>query len=264
MSGEGTPPADADAPEGVWSTINPRFGVRPGWRTAASRKTWPRGLALLFVIGLGGSIALLFVSLAAAQTGFESTLEDQLLSEPLLWQLISVAVVAPLFEETAFRLALTARPSLGKLALPGVLALSGVAGLVYFAPGGALIVAGFFAVIAVVAFVLWAQSAIAEIGLGDPSEPPRSYWSERAGRWWSAHPRLIIWCSIAAFGLVHLGNYDVSLSVAAVVVSPVVVSPQIWLGLMFTIARVRYGWWAGLALHTCHNLVVWSVISALD
>ena len=268
MSGEELPPADAGAPGGAWGTISPLFCARPDWRVAANRKSWPRGLALLFVIGLGGSIALLFVSLAAAQTGYESTLEDQLLSEPLLIQLMLVAVVAPLFEETAFRLALTARPNLGRLALPGVLAVSGVAGFVYFVFGGMLakVMAALFAVIVVVAFVLWAQSAIAGVGRGDlidSSAPPRSHWSERAVRWWSAHPRLIIWCSIAAFGLVHLSNFDVSLSAAAVVVAPVVVSPQIWLGLMFTIARVRYKWWAGLVLHTCHNLTVWSVISAL-
>ena len=104
----------------MWGTISPLFCARPDWRVAANRKSWPRGLALLFVIGLGGSIALLFVSLAAAKTGYESTLEDQLLSMPLLSQLVSVAVVAPVFEETSFRLALTARPRVGRLALPGV------------------------------------------------------------------------------------------------------------------------------------------------
>ena len=263
MSGEGTPPADADAPEGVWSTINPRFGVRPDWRTAASRKTWPGGLTLLFVIGLGGSIALLFVSLAATQTGFESTLEEQLLSEPLLTQLILVAVVAPLFEETAFRLALTARPPTGRLAL------SGATGFVYFAFGGVLskIVAALFALIAVAAFMLWVQSTIAGIERGDPIDPgerPRRSWSERAGRWWSAHPRLIIWCSIGVFGLVHVNNYDVRVHLASILVAPLVVSPQLWVGLTFTIARVRYGWWAGLALHALHNFAVWSVTSALN
>ena len=263
MSGEGIPPADADAPEGVWSTINPRFGIRPDWRTAASRKTWPGGLALLFVIGLGGSIALLFVSLAAAQTGYESTLEDELLAEPLLAQLIHVAVAAPLFEETAFRLALTARPRLGALAL------SGATGFVYFAFSGVLsqIVAALFAAIAVAALVLWAQSMIAGIGRDDAidaREPTRQPWSERVRRWWSAHPRWIIWCSIGVFGIVHVNNFDVRLHLASIVVAPLVVGPQLWVGLTFTIARVRYGWWAGLALHALHNFAVWSVSSALS
>lgn len=263
MSDEAIPPADAGVPGGVWSTISPRFGARPDWRTAANPKTWPGGLALLFAVGLGGSIALLFVSLAAAQTGYESILEDQLLAEPLLTQLILVAVVAPLFEETAFRLALTARPKLG------MLALSGAIGFVYFVFGGVLskIVAALFALITVAAFMLWAQSTIAGMNRGLPiegSEPPRIAWRERSGRWWSAHPSLIIWCSIGVFGLVHLNNYDIRLHLGSVLVAPLVVSPQLWVGLTFTIARVRYGWWAGLTLHALHNLAVWSVTSALN
>ena len=63
--------------------------------------------------------------------------------------------------------------------------------------------------------------------------------------------------------MVHLSNYDVTWSFATMAVAPLVVGPQIWLGLMFTIARVRYGWWAGLVLHAFHNLAVWSVSSAL-
>ncbi len=245
----------------MWSTISPRFGVHPDWRTAASRKRWPGGLALLFVLGLGGSLVLLAASLLAARTGYDNTPIVELLDRPVVEQLVLVVLFAPLIEELVFRLALAARLRLG------VLAAAAAFGLVNFAGGDGpvMVVAAVFALIVLLSGALWIQSLVAgvtrpEAG-GEPGAGPPA-WRDSVARWWEAHPRWPVWCSIAAFGTVHLANYDVAWSVAAVVVAPLVVSPQIWLGLMFTIARVRYGWWAGLVLHAFHNLAVWSVTTA--
>lgn len=260
MSNEGTPPADAGASRGVWSTISPRFGIHPDWRTAAHRRRWPGGLALLFLLGLGGSLVLLAASLLAARTGYDNTPITELLDRPLVEQMLRVVLFAPLIEELVFRLALAARLRLG------VLAVTAAFGLVNFAGGDGpvMVVAAVFALIVLLSGALWIQSLVAGVAGPDAGgEPGAGVWRDSVARWWEAHPRWPVWGSIAAFGIVHLANYDVAWSLAAVVVAPLVVSPQIWLGLMFTIARVRYGWWAGLVLHAFHNLAVWSVTSAV-
>lgn len=250
----------------MWSTISPRFGAYPDWLSAAHRRRWPGGLALLFVLGLGGSLVLLAASLLAARTGYVNTLGSELLERSLVAQWMLVVVLAPVVEELVFRLLLAERLRLG------VLAATGAFGVLNFAcgEGPVVVVAAVFALMLLTSGTLWIQS----LAMGCTAEAARhdadddtalrpATWHDSAARWWAAHPRWPVWCSIAAFGIVHLANYDVAWSFAAVVVAPLVVSPQIWLGLMFTIARVRYGWWAGLVLHAFHNLAVWSVTSAL-
>lgn len=262
MNNEGTSPADAGAPGGVWSTVSPRFGAHPDWRAATNRRRAPGGLALLFLIGLGGALTLFVVSQLAARTGYVSTFETELLNLPLLEQFLGVVLIAPVVEELVFRLPLTARLRLG------VLAATAALGLLYFAAGDGpvIVVAAVLALIVLLSGVLWIQSLVAGVARPDAGgeHGQRSpVWRDSVAGWWEAHPRWPVWCSIAAFGVVHLANYDVSWTVATVVVAPLVVSPQMWLGLMFTIARVRYGWWAGLMLHAFHNLAVWSVTIAV-
>lgn len=258
MGNEGIPPAGA--PGGVWSTIGPRFGACPDWRTAANRRHWPGGLALLFALGLGGSLVLLAASLLAARTGYDNAPIVELLDRPLFEQLVLVVLFAPVIEELVFRLPLVARLRLGVLAVAAAFGLLNFAG----GDGPVIVVAAVFALIVLLSGALWIQSlvvGVARPGVGDESGAGPPLWRDSVARWWEAHPRWPVWCSIAAFGIVHLANYDVAWSFAAVVVAPLVVSPQIWLGLMFTIARVRYGWWAGLVLHAFHNFAVWSVNS---
>ena len=80
--------------------------------------------------------------------------------------------------------------------------------------------------------------------------------------WWEKNPRAVIYIVTLIFGLIHIVNFDVNWSLPALLVAPLGVSPEIWLGLMFTIARVRFGWLAGLALHAAHNGFIWSVTTA--
>ncbi len=231
----------------MWNTVSPRFGLRPDWCRAQDRDRtrWPIGLAVLFVMGLTGSIVLLSVSLTAGRVGFENTLADELLARPLIEQFVLVALFAPVVEEFLFRLPLTQRLRIKMLAAVGVV------GFLNFLPsdGAALtlVVAALFGTLALACGVLQTKRV----------------WADAAARWWEAHPRWPVWASVTAFGLVHLSNYDVSWSAATVVVAPLVVSPQMWLGVMFTIACVRYGWWAGLVLHAMHNLAVWGFSSLL-
>lgn len=247
----------------MWSTISPRFGLRPDWRRSPTQRLWPAGLALLFLIGLAGAIALLMVSFAAGRVGFENTLADELLERSVVEQFVLVALFAPVLEEFLFRL-----PLAGRLRV-GVLAAVGAVGFVNFAvgDGAVLAVAALFGAVTIACGVLWIQSLIVGVAHSDrdrDAAPASSPWRDGAARWWESHPRWPMWIALAAFGLVHLSNYEVNWSAAAVVVVPIVVSPQLWLGLMFTIARVRYGWWAGLVLHAVHNLAVWGVSSLLS
>ena len=76
---------------------------------------------------------------------------------------------------------------------------------------------------------------------------------------WERFPAWPIWGFSVLFALTHLVNFDIEWSVVAVLAIPIAVGPQLWLGLMFSIGRVRYGWWAGLAVHAAHNLTVWSI-----
>ena len=246
----------------MWSAISPRFGLRPDWRCSATPRRWPAGLALLFLIGLGGSIALLMVSFAAGRVGFENTLANELLKRPVVEQFVLVALFAPVLEEFLFRLPLT-----GSLRL-GMLGAVGAIGFVNFVvgDGAVLAVAALFGAVAIASGVLGIQSLIVGGALSDSGRdaaPASRPWRDGTARWWESHPRWPVWIALAAFGLVHLSNYDVNWSAAAVVVVPLVVSPQLWLGLMFTIARVRYGWWAGLVLHALHNLAVWGASSLI-
>ena len=187
MSGEEVPPADAGAPRGVWSTISPRFGVRPDWRSAAVRGRWPGGLALLFVIGLGGSIALLAVSLIASKVGYDNTLESELLKRPLVEQFVLVALLAPVIEELVFRL-----PLAGRLRL-GVLAATGAIGVLNFAGGDGpvIAIAAMFGIVVVASGVLWIQSLIVGVtrdAAESESAPTPPTWRDSAARWWSSHP----------------------------------------------------------------------------
>lgn len=213
-------------------------------------------MALLFGIGLGGSVSLLAVSRLGASTGFVNTLESDLLELPAVEQFTLVVLLAPVVEELVFRLPLTERPRWGWLAAAGA-----VGALNFTFGGGPVVAVAALCALAVVgSMILWVQSLLSRLLRREGADAP--VWRERVARWWAAHPRWPVWCSLAAFGLVHLSNYDVTWTAVTAAAAPLVVSPQLWLGLMFTIARVRYGWWAGLGLHAFHNLAVWSALSS--
>ncbi|MCH1614731.1 MAG: CPBP family glutamic-type intramembrane protease, partial [Acidimicrobiales bacterium] len=85
-----------------------------------------------------------------------------------------------------------------------------------------------------------------------------------AENWWRNNPKWPIWIAVTIFGLVHLVNFEVDWTIGAILAAPFVVSPQLWLGLIFTIGRVRYGWFAGLGLHAAHNLTVWTLSTLIS
>ena len=198
-----------------------------------------RGLAALFGIGFLGSVVAWQIFGALSEVaGYESVLEAELERWSLTQQLILVVLLAPVLEETIYRLPLQ------RQFRPGLIALSLTIGaLLFTAVGSAL-----FWII----FGLAILAASLELLKG---------WESRTAieARWSQDARIPIWSATLVFGLVHIANFDVDWSIYAVLAAPLVVSPQLWLGLMFTIARVRYGWWAGLLLHATHNGLIWSI-----
>ena len=222
-----------DAPTG--GAVSLRWVVRPDWLAAAEPRRWPRGLLRIWLFGLvGAAIAFVFLRIAVDAAGFESVLEDELDELSGVAQLFLVAVLAPTLEEAIYRLPLMARLHLPLIAVSGVLA-----GL-------------FFAAFAVPGFV------VAAVALGAHFiEPVRT----RLEGWGAENPAWPIWLFSVVFALTHLVNYEVDWTIGAVLAAPFVVGPQLWLGLMFALARVRYGWWAAVLVHAFHNLSIWTLAS---
>ena len=198
-----------------------------------------RGLAALFGIGFLGSVVAWQIFGALSEVaGYESVLEAELERWSLTQQLILVVLLAPVLEETIYRLPLQ------RQFRPGLIALSLTIGaLLFTAVGSAL-----FWIIFGLAILVASLELLKD-------------WESRTAieARWSQDARIPIWSATLVFGLVHIANFDVDWSIYAVLAAPLVVSPQLWLGLMFTIARVRYGWWAGLLLHATHNGLIWSI-----
>ena len=196
-----------------------------------------RGLAQLLGIGfLGSLLAWQIFGALSELAGYESVLESELERWSLIEQFILVVLLAPVLEETIYRLPLQ------RQFRPGLIALSLGTGALFFTGVGTP--------------VFW---VIMVLAVGAGSVGTRSHLRQRIQDKWTVDARIPVWSATLVFGLIHIVNFDVDWSIYAVLVAPLVVSPQIWLGLMFTIARVRYGWWAGLLLHATHNGLIWSI-----
>jgi hypothetical protein len=75
-------------------------------------------------------------------------------------------------------------------------------------------------------------------------------------RIWFDHFRSVLYASCVAFGLVHLYNFRfTSLTVATLLLAPLLVLPQIIAGFIFAFARMRLGMIWCIVLHTAHNFV---------
>lgn len=70
---------------------------------------------------------------------------------------------------------------------------------------------------------------------------------------WSWFYPKIFYFSALLFGLVHLVNFEIT--PAILLLSPIIVAPQIVLGLVIGYLRVRHGFWTGFMMHAFHNFV---------
>ncbi len=225
----------------VWRTVSPTFALRPNWEPATNPRSWPMGLVVLWAMGLVGSFALLPLVRVATSGRFASELSEQIdqgLADGAVWLLaIAVIVMAPLLEELVFRYPLTRRLH------PAIAAASAAGGTLWLG----VFPRSWLGVPFGAATVLFGVLSV-------------SYYRHGASHyWWTQRPWIAIYASVVAFGFVHGANYSTD-SVVNWVWLPVIVSPQMWIGLLFVIARVRYGFGVALAHHAAHNAFVFGLI----
>lgn len=68
---------------------------------------------------------------------------------------------------------------------------------------------------------------------------------------WKKRYKFIFYFSAVIFGLIHISNFEFSYTI--LLLSPILVAPQIILGLIIGYLRVRNGFVLGLLLHSLHN-----------
>jgi membrane protease YdiL (CAAX protease family) len=74
----------------------------------------------------------------------------------------------------------------------------------------------------------------------------------RPPKWYRALFPMIYFAQAIGFGAIHMFNYDGG-SGGPALLTLLFVLPQLIAGLIWGYARVRYGWWANIALHMAHN-----------
>jgi Type II CAAX prenyl endopeptidase Rce1-like len=79
-------------------------------------------------------------------------------------------------------------------------------------------------------------------------------YKSQIGSFWIDNFKWVFWAFGLIFGLIHLSNYDGGWS-SFLVFWPVLCSHQIVIGLLNGYARMRYGFWYGVALHATNNMI---------
>ncbi len=193
------------------------------------------------------ALSLALVAIGGALVGLPEGAATEEETSLLAFALLAI-VWAPIVEETAFRLPLTAfRPRY--LMISGAILL-GVFGIAFdLVLGDALILGLVESAIGLVLIVLGAASALSPRIRG------------RASALWRRHFALIAWSSAVFFGLAHLSNFDLpDNGILTVIGAPLLVSSQILGGLVLAFARVWLGLWAAILIHAGFNAVITGLV----
>jgi len=78
-------------------------------------------------------------------------------------------------------------------------------------------------------------------------------FKEKVFKFWHTKYQYIFYASALIFGLVHLSNYYFSWWI--VLIFPILIAPQFFVGLMIGYLRVKYNLLTGFFLHAIHNLI---------
>jgi membrane protease YdiL (CAAX protease family) len=214
-----------------------RFIARPAY--VAEPMAWGRAaaLALLVVFALDLALYALVAALIDAWDRGAGFLPEPLdYGTTLAEDLFSFLVVAPLLEELAFRGWLSGRIAALRFALFGFAAMGLLVAALYVPAeyGTAVWLAGVGAAFA--GLVQWSRTR--DAGTAVPV-------------WFTHHFHWFVWGSSAAFGLIHLGNYEPLASPLGLLV----VLPQTIGGLLLAYTRTRLGLGAAMAHHAAYNAV---------
>lgn len=148
----------------------------------------------------------------------------------------SIALVIPLIEEFVFRLHL--RPTKVNLGISVVAII--IFSILNFLPKNcSAVLMTFIGALGVLLLILY----FAFSGRINPVIEER----------WQRKYLIVFYITAVIFGGGHILNYKLSLSL--LIFSPLVVAPQIFLGVNIGYLRVRYGFGWGLLLHIVHNIV---------
>ncbi len=211
----------------------------------------PKWWASLKLLGIDFALLIPFGFVAyVASKGIDS--ETFIADEGLTTAEIIVfgVVLAPLIEESAFRLWITRlRPAF--LVVGGLLML-------LFATGEA-------------ASLALLVPAVLLVGIAIAARPDAGIVAGRADRRrsithvWDGHFGWVFYGSAAVFGLIHLFNYDLGVADGAdLTLAPLLIAPQLAGGLVLAYTRVRLGFWYAVANHAVYNalLTIPEVIAA--
>ena len=228
----------------VWAMLAHPRSVLP--RTGQPWKVWWRVVGL-YLIGMlfAGAVASLGAKVSGATNLLDEMRKSTSTLEGRLTLLALAGILAPLWEETAFRLPLApfhVARVLPSLALVGVLMVPSKSPVVQWLIGAPLVVAALVCVVALVS----------------------KSWNARVAAWWSQHFRWILTLSILGFGFAHAGNYQFSAQKpGTLLLIPLLVAPQLIAGVLLAYARLKLGFWFAVLLHSGVNTVLMlAVLSA--
>jgi membrane protease YdiL (CAAX protease family) len=191
-----------------------------------------------------GLFVLVFISLfIIALTGIE--MPDNVVSKEKWIYAFALVIAAPLIEELVFRLPL--RYSNKRTMMAGTVLFWAFYSETYE-------IRAFDKTIFWVVFFVGTITVLLLI----------SYYRIQISAFWVANFKWIYWILASVFGLIHLGNYDGSWS-SFMIFWPVLCIHQAVGGLLHGYARMRYGFWYGVALHATNNAIpaVFLVITLL-
>ena len=215
-------------------------------RTGQPWKVWWRVVGL-YLIGMmfAGAVASLGAKVSGATNLLEEMRKSTSTLEGRLTLLALAGIIAPLWEETAFRLPLApfhVARVLPALALFGVLVVPSKSPPTQLLLGVPLVVAAL-----VCAGALASKS-----------------WNARLCAWWAKHFRWVLTLSILGFGFAHASNYQFSAQKpGTLALIPLLVMPQLIAGILLAYARLKLGFWFAVLLHSGVNTVLMlAVLSA--
>jgi len=162
---------------------------------------------------------------------------SEMADKPIL--IFSMAVlIAPPLEEVLFRLPLRYTPV--NLTLPlslWLLIILGLFGGLEVIPAISLLPLFCLTFIGCVFLRIWLKEKM-------PATPIHQQYEKRIG--WFFYGSALI------FGLIHIPNYQL-INHSVLLLAPLLVSPQILLGIFFAFIRLRYGFWWCIFTHAFHN-----------
>lgn len=201
----------------------------------------PGDLIWLFAINcmIVAAIAILLIPVMLAFDISMSNSMSDLFGRPVWQLLLIVVIVGPIVEELMFRSWLTGSP---RLLIP----LSGL--ILWIALTYSYEQLGWDGPASMGTAILLALIAGAVlIGV-------IALWKRPVPGWYVRIFPVIFWIQALLFGSVHVFNYAGNNPAALL---PFVL-PQTVGGLIWGYARIRYGWWANIAMHMAYNLIATS------